>query len=345
MGKSIFTSPAVAARFTSEGLLQAANFLVKQNLDLVLSDTAVKALGNVRLFSSTPICRLYQNLVTTNQVSKFLFYNLSNYKGDIPSALTAEDITIDGSSLAIPKVPDLINKCWINITPITTKKDLYHDVTITDTTKLAEFVVRAALVDSYTKNDLWMSYNQLAYIIEFYSSVIASQLRNAFNLNEEERRFIATVFAMYYAQLLMPNDKNKAVPSLLARCTFLGSVADIVNRLKLINQYRANNGNSEMNTEEICNIIVNCGPSRMNRFNRAQLYTFLSSSYADSLVMCVAVDYPPYWVYQMLRVASGAKNPLMSNFLKTTNTKNNLLKWADSIVTSNIIVEKMNYGK
>lgn len=343
MNNSIFATPVVSARFTKDQLVQAATFLIKHHVDLVLSDTSVKSIGNVRIFSSTPICRIYQNLVTNGDLEKFLFYNLSDFTGDIPSVLTAEDVTVVGSILpGVNTVPALINKSWINITPIA-KKDLYHDITITDTTRLSELVVRAALCETYTKATVnWLSYNQMAYVVEFYASVISSQLRNAFNLNPQEKNFIATLFGIYMAQMLGTNDPNTwECPPLMMRCSCFGSANDIGEVIQAIRPYRPNNGKSLLDLVQICNIISECGPLRMKKFNRAQFYTFLCSSFIDSQTMMIAMDYPPYWVLQMLRVASGAKNPVISNYLKQTNQKSKLVGFAENIITTNIILERL----
>lgn len=343
MNNSIFATPFVSSRFTKEQLTQAATFLIKHQMDLVLSDASVKSIGSARTFSSAPICRIYQSLVSNELLNKFLFYNLSGYTGDIPSALTAEDVTIVGSILpGVTVVPALVNKCWINITPIA-KKDLYHDTTITDTTRLSELVVRAALCDTYTKSPVpWLSYNQLAYVIEFYGNVISAQLRNAFNLNPMEKQFVATLFGAYMAQMVGPNDPNQwEVPPLLLRCSAFGSANEIMAVMNTVKPMRPNNGKSLLSIDLICALIAEFGPQRMNKFNKAQFYTFICSSFLDSAVMMTAVDYPPYWVLQMLRVASGAKNPVISNYLKQSNQKPKLMAFAENIITTNIINERL----
>ena len=342
---SIFATPVVQSRFTEAQFRAAASFLIKHRMDLVLSDVAIKSIANVRLFSSTPICRIYQNLVADGKLQKFLFYDLSNFNGDVPSALTVEDVTIIGSILpGVPVVPELINKTWINITPVC-KKDLYHDVTISDTTRFAEMVVRAALCEGYTKsvNKLWLNPNLMAYAVEFYASVISSHLGNMFNLNIEESKFIGTLFAAYMAQQMIgDNALKEEVPQLLYRCTSLGSNQEIEGRLQSVRQYRHNDGRSPLNIELICHIIAEAGPGRMNKFTPSQCYTFLSSSFMDSQIMMIALDYPPYWVYQMLRVASGAKNPVINNYIRLTGNKNKLIAFADAVVSSNLINERLS---
>lgn len=342
---SIFDTPVVQSRFTELQFKQAAQFLIKHRMDLVLSDASVKSIANVRIFSSTPICRIYQNLVADGKLQKFLFYDLSGFNGDVPTALTVDDVTIIGSILpGVPVVPELINKTWVNITPIC-KKDLYHDVTITDTTRFAEMVVRAALCEGYTRSvdKMWLNPNLMAYAVEFYASVISSHLGGMYNLNIEERKFIGTLFAAYMAQLMIGgNALSEEIPQLLYRCTSLGSNQEIEGRMQSIRQYRPNDGKSPLDLDLICNIIAQAGPARMNKFNRSQCYTFLSSSFMDSQIMMIALDYPPYWVFQMLRVASGAKNPVISNYLRLSGNKAKLNSFAEAVVTSNLINERLN---
>ena len=79
----------------------------------------------------------------------------------------------------------------------------------------------------------------------------------------------------------------------------------------------------------------------MSKLTKTQLYRFLSSSAADSITMAIALEYPPYWVYQLLRVASGAKIPIMSNVIKLRNTKGKILQFANDIVGTGAVINKV----
>ena len=79
----------------------------------------------------------------------------------------------------------------------------------------------------------------------------------------------------------------------------------------------------------------------MRKLTRTQLYRFLSSSSADSITMAIALEYPPYWVYQLLRVASGAKIPTISNVVRLRNIKGKIVQFATDIVGTGAVINKV----
>ena len=340
---TLFDTPSVKTRFSSSMVQQAVTYLVKNTLDVVLNERQVKSIKDIRMYSSTPICKIFQSLVDADKLNCFTCLNLERSQSDIPEVLTVDDITIDGRVIPNIPVPTQLQKCWINLTPIASRSDLYNDsLRVSDTTTLASLFVRAALVCSYHDSDMWLSPKQAAMVIEFYSLTVTNVIGQAFNLDYTERQFVQTLFAMYFAQLLGGATTPLDVPPLLLRCNFLGSPADIMKRIEDIKPYRPDGGKSLMTPAVICNILQNIGPARMKRFTQVQLYRFLSASSIDSQVMIIAIDYPPYWVYQMLRVASGYKNPVISNVIKLMNLKPKLMQFADDLEVSNIITKKVN---
>jgi hypothetical protein len=241
-------------------------------------------------------------------------------------------------------VPAQLQKCWINITPITSIKDSYNGtLNITDAAAFASMVVRAALCSSYIDNDVWMNPRLESIIVESYAITISHVLRQAFNLSYEEEKFVQTLFAAYYCQMLSGGQSNLALPPLLGRCQFLGAASDIIARMEDIKPYRDNNGNDMLNPVKICSILNQIGPARMKTFQPTQLYRFMSSSSIDSQTMMIAMDFPPYWVYQILRIASGYKNPVMSNVLKlNVSMKQKVTQFANELQTSNQLILKLN---
>lgn len=340
---TLFDTPSIKTRLSQSMLQQAVVYLVKNTMDVVLNENQVRSIKDTRMYSSTPICKMFQSLINADKLNNFVCINLERSNLDTPEVLTVDDITIDGRVIPNIPVPTQLQKCWINLTPIASRSDLYNDsLKITDTSTLASLFVRAALVSSYHDSDMWLNPKQAALVIEFYAITVTNVIGQAFNLDYNERQFVQTLFAMYYAQLLGGVTSALDIPPLLLRCNFLGSPADIMKRIEDIKPYRPNDGKSLLSPAIICNILQNIGPVRMKKFTQVQLYRFLSASSIDSQIMMLAIDYPPYWVYQMLRVASGYKNPVISNVIKLMNLKPKLMMFADDLESSNIITKKVN---
>lgn len=343
---TLFDTSFAKARAIAGMLQPAVTFLIKNGPEVVITDDQLRDLEGVRLYSSNPISKLFQDIITAGKLNNFIFVNFSKYGKDIPSLLALDDIVIDGKAVSTLPVPAQLQKCWINITPITSIKDSYNGMlNITDAAAFASMVVRAALCSSYVDNELWFNPRLEATIVESYSATIAHVLRQAFNLAYEEEKFVQTLFAAYYCQLLSGGQANLAMPPLLGRCQFLGSATDIISRMEDVKPYRDNNGNDLLSPAKICKILNQIGPARMKTFMPTQLYRFMSSSSIDSQTMMIAMEFPPYWVYQMLRIASGYKNPVMSNVLKlNAGMKQKTVAFATELQTSSQLLTKLSRG-
>lgn len=337
---TLFDTPFAQARSLNKELAEATAYLTKY---FSLVNVNASFLNDIKIYSSTSASTVFTNLKTAEKTNAFMFYNLGKVK-DIPSILTLNDISIDGLYIPNISVPDHLKKCWINLTSIISQKDSYNGrINVTDVTELSNIMLRGALTMSYhSSTDMWLPPNLSTYVIEFYSGVIANSLGQAYNLNYDERLYVQTLFAAYYAQCLGGSGASLAMPPLLLRCSFLGSSVDISERLNSVLEDRENNGESFLYPNVICKLLAKHGPPRMHKFNTVNLYRYISATATDSQIMLLAIDFPPYWVYQMLRVASGYKNPVMSNMVKLTGTKLKLQQFAKDLCDSNVIVRKVN---
>ena len=344
---TLFDTPYARSRCLESMLLPAVTFLVKQGPLVILTDDQVAELSNLRIYSSNPLTKLFQDLTVAGALRNFVYTNLSRMSSDIPQILALDDVVVDGKMVPNVTVPTQLQKCWINITPFTSSRDSYNGgVNITDASAFASVVVRAALCQTYDDaGDMWLSPRLAACIVESYAQTISHVCRQAYNLSYEETQFVATLFAAYYSQVLSGPTSSLKMPPMLMRCPFLGSGQDIVRRMEDINQYRENMGDDLLTPYKICAILAKCGPARMNTFSPQQLYRFVSSSAVDSQVMLIAIDYPPYWAYQMLRVIAGVKNPLMSTVMKMNpKLKTTMTQFATELQSTGAILQKLQRG-
>lgn len=340
MKLSLFDVSLVGDRVGQVPLQQAVTFFIKSTADTVLTPEQLDYVGQTRIFSSTPMSKIYQDLVEADKLDSFLCYNLSRVAEDVPEVLTIQDIVIDGKAVPNIPVPARFQKCWINLTPISTKADPYNvRYNITDATTLANLFVRAALVTGYEDSEPWLSPKMASFVIENYATTVGIELGRIYGLDYNETQFVQTLFAAYFAQLL-GGEGPTLYPTLLNRCGFLGALNDIQDRIKSVEDI--NKHPLKLWTPEIiCTALQQRGPHRMSKLNRTQLYRFLSSSAADSITMAIALEYPPYWVYQILRVASGAKIPTISNVVKLRNSKSKIVQFANDIVATGAVINKV----
>lgn len=331
MRPTLFDIPYVMARDVSRHLTEALTFILK-NQFVVLPDAKLKDVESQRIFSNTPMARIFRNIASAGKLNQFLFLDYSDLKTtSIPELLITEDLCIDGSAVSNVQVPAFAQKCWINLTPILGKRDSYNvPLFFTDVSRLAQLVTRAALVQAYKDKDLWLTINQSLLFIELYSTIIGQSVTNMYALNPDERRFVMTILAAYAAQRTGSQTTDPKMPPLLMRCAFLGSGVDVRTIMDDAMKY-VKDPSGWMTLADVATIIQNIGPSRMKSYSPQMLYRSISISSIDSSTMIIAADYPPYWLYQLMNVASGYKNPVISGIVKTLNLKNKLMTLADDV--------------
>lgn len=340
---TLLDTPYAKAKNLSSKIPNAAKFLIQNWPVVVVQGTHMRDIQETKLFSSTPISRLFQDLVSANKLNNFLFVNLTRFGKDFPELLAVDDLVIDGK-VATPPLPAQLQKCWINISSISSIKDSYNgSMQITDALVLASYIVRAALCSTYNDTDMWLNPRLAAYVIESYAGTIGHVLKQAYGLTYEEDKFVQTLLAAYYAQLLGGSASSLDMPPLLLRCGFLGSANEIIARLKTCEPHRT--PGSYYTPAVICKLLAKVGPPRMKNIQDSQLYRFISNSVTDSGTMLFAADYPPYWVWMMLRIMSGSKNPVMSNVIKLyPSMKKSLNAFCEEFINSRVLLEKLTRG-
>lgn len=343
MRPTLLETPFVKARDVSRYLAEAVTFMIK-NPVVVLKDERLRDIESQRLFSNTPMSRIFQGLASAGKLNQFLFLDYSSLKGTgIPEVLISDDLCIDGRAIQTFQVPAIAQKCWINLTPILGKRDSYNSpLFFTDLSRLTQLVGRAAFVQAYRDKDLWLTIKQSILYIKLYSTIVSQTLSNAYNLDPDERKFITTLLAIYAAQLVGPEHCDPKRPPLLMRCSFLGSNVDIIKVLESIQPYIANK-DGWMTLNDVVEIIRNIGPSRMKNLSVKLLLTSLSVSSVDSSTMIIAADYPPYWLFQLVNVASGYKNPVISGITKTfMSLERDLRDLADDVADNPNLLSALN---
>lgn len=342
MKPTIADTPYGSALDIRGSAINVAAYFVK-NSGVVFGQRELEFLKAVRLHIKSPFSDIYQRVIEDDRLSLFTFADCSATRDTVPELLTLNDITVDGKYIS-KNIPNEYQNIWVNLSPILGKRDAYNSsMQVTDIPRLCALVSRGVLCASYNDSDAWLSPNLAAFIIESYSTMIAVHLRSIFNLGFDEFRLVHTLIAAYYAQLLGGEDALMEVPPLLYRCTFLGNGAEIVERLNIFKEecQKLNNG-WKLSLDIVCKLLATCGPARMKTLTSKQLYITMSRGSIDSQAMLIALDYPPYWVYQLLANSQGSKNPNISNLIKFTDMKRKIIQFANELVASKLFIDRIN---
>lgn len=324
--------------------LGAAAYLIK-NAGVVLGDEELDILKNVRIHVRSPFTDIYQRVIESNKLSCFTVVDFSTTTlQNIPEILTLNDITIDGKYIA-QNIPAEYQNAWVNISPILGKRDAYNsNIIVTDTPRLAALIARGMLCMNYNDSNGWLNPAMCTIIIESYATMMGAHLKSLFNLDINETMLVYTLFSAYYAQLLGGEDDPMEVPPLLYRCTrFLGTPNEINERLNIFRETRESFDHTwKLSIDRICKLLNTDGPSRLKVLNSKQLYVTMSRGSIDSQAMLLSLDYPPYWVYQLLSNIQGTKNPNIANLIKFTDMKKKLLMFANDLTQSKLFIERVN---
>ena len=342
MKPSIADTPYGVALDIRGSAIGAAAYFVK-NPGVVFGKQELDFLKNIRLHVKTSFSDIYQRVVEADKLGMFTFADCSASRDTVPELLTLNDITVDGKYIS-KNIPAEYQNIWVNLSPILGKRDAYNSsMQITDIPRLCALVSRGMLCASYNDMDGWLTPNLCAFVIESYSTMIAVHLRSIFNLGYDEFRLVHTLIAAYYAQLLGQEDQPLEVPPLMYRCTFLGTGSEIVERLNIFKDERLKLNNGwVLSLDIVCKLLATCGPSRMKTLTSKQLYVTMSRGSIDSQAMMIALDYPPYWVYQLLANSQGSKNPNISNLIKFTDMKKKIIMFANELVASKLFIDRIS---
>ena len=316
-------------------------FLISYKDMVTLNDLDVEAISKLRTFSNTVINELSMLAGNEGKFHSLLFLNFNNFNQTVPEVLTFNDVTIDGKTL--DKAPEPLQKAWINLTPIIGKKRNPSDpINITDIPRMQQLVLRGLLVMSYNDAEkIWLEPRLCVFIVESYSMLIASKLQMAFNLNFDEMRFVQTIFALYCAQLLcVGEDSTTSWPSLINRCSFLGSQSEINDKLNLMEDVLGND--RTLSIDKCISVIKGHGAPRMSNFEGRMLYQMFGSTNAEATILPYALDYPPYWIYLILKALSNDKNPFLNTLFRVTDLKKKAMLFASDLRLTKTFIQQVN---
>ena len=299
---------------------EAARFLQKNmpNMDMT-QDGYVGLLSDVNPMTVSHMNSLYRNLVDADKLSSVLMFSLvKDKKADLPELLTIDDIVVDGKYLQVPVSKEL-QKTWVNLTPALTitKRDRYGSIYVDDIPKVVSSMVRAFLCTSYNDSTEWLPPKISTFIIEFYTMAMSMVMDRLFNLSWEESFIPKMMFAWHYSALLGPEKDTDDFPVLLSRNAkvFKGAVTGAVLKETIDKVNEIRDGRT-MSLEIVAEVLRKMGPRRMENLQASDIRRLFSLSAQDNTAMMIAIDYPPYLVHQILRVAEGGKHAIMSTVFK-----------------------------
>ena len=308
---SIFDTLASRTTINAVQLRELVNFILL-NRGYRMNAVEVRSMLNMRPLATTAISSLFTKAITElHKETLFGFLKIPPTIAETPEVVTYNHVTFDMKQLNTPTnetlyntlsvVQELKNIIILNVTPL-----LRRSGELTDTLTFQSLVIRDLLSRSYFNNTTttWLTPSLLRFLCRFYNMSMASAVSGAYNLTYQEQQTVATVFSLYFMQMVSDTD----VAESLVKTSKLGlgmpdQILGVINRLKdtLGENYSA------MTLDDVCNGLNNLGIVRLSSVNPKFIRTRQKFMGTDVLTSSMAIEYPPYWCYLVLATLSGRK--------------------------------------
>lgn len=242
-------------------------------------------------------------------------------KANLPEILTIDDVCINGSQIPNVKQERYMGM-WTNINSMLTNtgKDRFNNISVTASNELMASVVRGMYCRSYDSNENWLNTKSQAFLIEVYSRMMENILNRLYKLDLVEAAVVRYGFAYYFASLFSNKRDDKHAPEVLNRCAGLFKLSKVSTDILAERMYVIV-GDDDVTLEKVAQFIVENGPARASGFSAGNVYRMIFTASRNSLMTYIAVDYPPYFLYTLLRVISGDKHPLLTNIINSDFTR------------------------
>ncbi len=298
-----------------QGVNSALRYLV-DNRQVVLPQMDLDTLFHTKILSMSPTNRIFEHLLADNLMDEYCFVDTSLSSQSTPELLTITDITVDlkqitNARVILSSLKEFRNKMIVNIAPLI-QRTREGFIKVSDVNELHNQIVRGALVSSYynCNDDMWLNPNLLKYICQTYSMCISSVLQRLYNLDVPSQMSIAAALTWF-----MMNRMTDAADDMTIQCDYLGSPLSIRNMIEMFKD--TVDDVAQFDLVKLSNLIASIGPDHMKGFNKDIFTRAMARSGASYITMNMALEYPPYWVHQILYALSGNK-VYLSNLLQKT---------------------------
>lgn len=276
---------------------------------------------SIRPLMSTGINKLFEQCLQTEYINEFATVLPLIRKGEsrtsLPDLLSWTNLTIDLKGNKDASVLDsyfeLKEKIVVNVAELV-KLSEDRGSQVSDINELHSMYVRGMFARSYYMSDMWLTPAICTYIIQTYCMAISSVIARNENLAYTEQMLVASLFALFFAQKMSPKRDDPSKPSLFYRCTFLGSMKELDDIATKVAHVSTNG----LTVASVCELVAELGPSRLQKFNAGIFYRMCSSlgPTTDVISTRIAFEYPPYWLYMLMKVLDGYKAGSLVSYLK-----------------------------
>lgn len=334
----IFDSKIFSLYDMNNNLKKLSKFIIENRSDInIEQDHKTKLFDSIKVLSKTPISNIFNyDRSLTNTVN---LVDLTT-SSDIPEILLWKHFNVD------VKIIEQFNKQAYNALSVFTEyrdKILYNitDILSADKTKITNHhiflksIARDLCSRSYFNyDDMWLTGKLLRQLVDFYSMAMSMTISRIYNFEYQEQIYIATIFAYYFVSKCIDNPED--AKAFVRSCKFLGDNLTISATMRGIEEALEEKDITEFSTQEqLIMILKELSPKRIDNMDVKVFNTMCRTFNLDQITSIMSIDYPAYWLYNVLCVLSGDKSNLMFTFKRGNYMKKAIEFGRDLIIDKN----------
>lgn len=337
MKENIFNIEFTKITNMEQNIQKLIKFIIDNRTDIYIDTNQMNEITSFPSLNKSPVSLIYQKYKKLSNLDIFsLIYILD--KANIPDILFWKYINIDLEAIkdvypkqhnAISMLPEYRSKIIFNITDILNREK----TKILNATYFQKIIIRD-LCSRYYNNfeDSWMNRKLLTDLTNFYSMTISFNISRVYNFSFQEQILLSTIFSYYFLTKCI-NDKAQKI-SFMNNLTFLGNRNIIVSVIDLIQDIISENKYEDIdNQTKLIKVIHEILPNRIKTLDKKVFNTMCRNFNSDQIVSLMSIDYPGYWLYNVLTAVSGDKTNLYFIFKKLNYMKKAIV-FSDDLINS-----------
>lgn len=322
---------------------QEAIKFIAANPNLTFADDELRfAIMKSNSSFMTPISQLFSHLVDSFKMRGALpFVEIYASAPQPPEIFTSDSITFDTREV-MKDLPEKLSGTIVNLTNSVKQKKGNSEASyvIDDIMKIHGLYVRAALCASYqlTHDKIWLTPKLCNFIIKSYNMIIINQIRALYHVTDpillKKLNFLTSAFC---AQMLDSEAQiGNGLPDMMYR---IGNwtASEIQGMMAELSQ-QGFNYDRKYNIIDLCAMIKALGGEKFQTFDVSKMFRLFTAGTIDKAYGAISMEYPPFWVYQILSIGSGAKHPVYNTIFKNNGLLKEIGAFAHDLNTTDTFI-------
>jgi hypothetical protein len=290
-----------------------------------------KLLTSVNSYKDTPLGTMFYEIVRANKG----MYHMSflSTPSAIPEILMLEQMSIIGAE-ASPTLRPPYDGVWNPLsTALKRDKSGYH---ISSENLAMEITVRSKLCHNfYHDSGMWLTPNDLLFMMGAYGEFISMIFGRTFRLSIQEEMPVKFIFAWYFALMCgYEPDNNGQLPIMQRFGVQMGIGPQALQSISGAFGAMYVEAEGAITVTHLLSLMKDFVPDRVTDMNEKALWSVITRISTNGLQYVIGVNYPPYFIANLLEVASVGRHTILTSLIKERNKPSDFMNRLRLIVKS-----------